>query len=151
MKLFKWFFIILISIPIVLAIFFYARNKAIGPTGWAKDNTEEALRGKMKDPNSMTIRSSFVIQKTTPDGDNEIFVCGIVDGKNSFGAYTGGSRFASRSVASKLGTFDTYDVEMEDVSNTEEAHKVNMLSPFESVYWNSYCVDSKHPPIHIEG
>lgn len=148
MKFLKWFLILLIIIPVVLVAGVYIRNKAAGPVGWAEDNTNKALRAKMKDPDSMTIRSSYIVLKTNDRNDTEINICGIVDGKNSFGGYTGGTRFASRSVSSKaLGTFDTHSVEMEDEQQKALALKVNMLSSFEKVYWNDYCVDATHPPI----
>ncbi len=148
MKFVKWFVVFLVAIPIVFVAGVYVRNKAVGPVGWAEDNTIKALKAKMKDPDSMVIRSSFVIQRTNEKNDTEIFICGIVDGKNSFGGYAGGTPFASRSVSSKaLGTFDTYSVEMEDWKSKETAKQVKRLSPFESVYWNDYCVDSTHPPL----
>jgi len=148
MKFLKWFLILLIAIPAVIVASAYIRNKAVGPTGWAEDNTIKRLRAKMKDPDSMAIRESFFVHKIDAKNDEEIFMCGIVDGRNSFGGFTGGTRFASRSVSSKrLGTFDTYAVEIEDVEQKALASSVKMLSSFAKVYWNEYCVDATHPPI----
>lgn len=84
MKFLKWFLILLITIPVFIAAGIYIRNKAAGPVGWAEDNTNKALRAKMKDPDSMTIRSSYIVLKTNDRNDTEINICGIVDGKNSF-------------------------------------------------------------------
>ena len=148
MKFLKWLLILLVAISVVLVAGIYVRNKAVGPAGWAEDNTIKALKAKMKDPDSMVVRSSFVILKNNEENDTEIFICGIVDGKNSFGGYTGGTRFASRSVSSKtLGTFDTYTVEMENEKDKALASSIKRLSAFETVYWNAYCVDATHPPI----
>lgn len=148
MKFVKWFVVLLVAIPVVFVAGAYVRNKVAGPVGWAEDNTIKALKAKTKDPDSMVIRSSFVIQRTNDKNDTEIFICGIVDGKNGFGGYAGGTRFASRSVSSKaFGTFDTYSVEMEDWQSKATAMQVDRLSPFESVYWNDYCVDSAHPAL----
>lgn len=148
MKILKWVVIAIITGLVLLVVGIYARNKAVGPVGWAEDNTIKALKAKIKDPDSMIIRSSYVIEKTTPDGKTEIFICGIVDGKNSFGGYTGGTRFASRSVSNKSPrTFDTYTVEVEDESLRNTAHSMNRLSPFEKIYWNEYCVDEAHPKL----
>ena len=148
MKFVKWILVLLVAVPVVIVAGAYARNKAVGPVGWAEDNTIKALKARMKDPDSTVIRPSFVIQRTNEKNDTEIFICGIVDGKNSFGGYAGGRRFASRSVSSKsLGTFDTYTVEMEDWKSKATADEIHRLSPFESVYWNDYCVDSTHPPL----
>lgn len=148
MKLLKWILIAIVGGFFLLIISIFIRNKAIGPAGWAEDNTARVLKSKLKDPSSMTIRSSYVIEKILPNGNTEIFICGIVDGKNSFGGYTGGTRFVSKSVSSKsLNTFDTYIVEVEDESQRATAHSVNRLSAFEKVYWNEYCVDESHPKI----
>jgi hypothetical protein len=148
MKILKWLVIIVVGGFLLLMASIFIRNKAIGPVGWAEDNTTKALKTKLKDPSSMTIRSSYVVEKTLPNGNTEIYICGIVDGKNSFGGYTGGSRFVSKSVSSKsLNTFDTYIVEVEDETVKSTAHSANRLSPFEKVYWNEYCVDDTHPKI----
>lgn len=143
-----WFLGLLVAAPIVLIVGIYIRNKAVGPVGWAMDNTIAALKKQMKDPDSTVVRTSYVVQRPDTDGDQEIFICGIVDGRNSFGGYAGGTRFASRSTSSKrLGTFDTWDVQMEDPQQTETAHQVGSLSGFEKVYWNAWCVDAQHPAI----
>lgn len=148
MKILKWLVIALIFIPLLLVVAAWVRNKAVGPVGWAEDNTARALRAKMKDPESMVVRSSYVVQRAKDSDSVEISVCGVVDGKNSFGGYTGGVRFASRSVHSKkFSTFDTYTVEMEDPAAKAQAERVKMLSAFEVVYWNAYCVDDSHPPL----
>ena len=148
MKFLKWLLILLVAISVVLVAGIYVRNKAVGPAGWAEDNTIKALKAKMKDPDSMVVRSSFVILKNNEKNDTEIFICGIIDGKNSFGGYTGGTRFASRSVSSKtFGTFNTYTVEMENEKDKALASSIKRLSAFETVYWNDYCVDATHPPI----
>lgn len=60
---------IIVAIPVVLIAGIYVHNKAIGPVGWAQDNTQKALRAHMKDPGSMVIRSSYVVQKTDAKGN----------------------------------------------------------------------------------
>ena len=143
-----WVFGIIVAVPIVLIGGIYIHNKMIGPVGWAQDNTEKALRAHMKDPASMVIRSSYVVQKTDAKGDQLIYVCGIVDGKNSFGGYAGGTRFASKSESSKsLDTFDTWSVQMEDPDDERTANKIGELSAFVGVYWNAWCVDATHPAL----
>jgi len=146
MKILKWLLIALIVVPAIVVIGAYVRNKAIGPVGWAEDDTLKALRSKMKDPDSMIVRSQYVVQKNTESGGRYIYVCGVVDGKNSFGGYSGGARFASWS-SSGGGHFDFLDVQIEDVQAKATAARVKMLSAFESVYWNSRCVDSAHPAL----
>ena len=148
MKVLKWILIVVVAIPVLLVAGIYIRNKSVGPEGWAKDNTEKKLVASMKDPDSMVIRSYYFVKNTAANGDEEIYMCGIVDGKNSFGAYTGGTRFASRSTSSKsLNTFDTWDVQMDSEERKATASRLGRLSAFEEVYWNKWCVDSQHPPL----
>jgi hypothetical protein len=143
-----WFFGIIVAVPVVLIASIYIRNKAIGPAGWAQDNTVKALKERMKDPSSMVIRSSYVVQKMDDKGNQTISICGIVDGRNGFGGYAGGTRFASKSEYSKsLETFDTSSVQMEDPEQERTAKEVGMLSGFDSVYWNDWCVDATHPAV----
>lgn len=148
MKAIKIIFILVISIPIALVSFFYARNKIIGPEGWALDITKQKLQAMMKDPESMKIISSFTLQKEVDEDTTEIAICGIVDGKNSFGVYQGGQMFASLFHRSKKSqTFSNVFVQIEDPVMQEKAHRINNLSPFESVYWNVHCIDETHNPI----
>ena len=148
MKSLKVLLGIVILVPIVLIATAYVRNKAVGPVGWAQDDAESRLRQLMKDPDLMVVRSSFVVQRATETGGVEISVCGIVDGRNSFGGYSGGQRFASLSYHHpELETFDTRSVEIEDPAQKAQAEELGRLSAFESVYWNSRCVDSANPPL----
>jgi|GEM_PF-6026974 len=113
------------------------------------NNTESRLKAKMKDPESMVIRSFFIVKVNNPsEKTTTIAICGIVDGKNGFGGYTGGTRFMSRSV-DRTDTFDTYEVEMEKPNEKRTSESVHMLSSFESVYWNPACVDTEHPALTI--
>ena len=150
MRFLKWTLLILISIPIIFVVGFYIRNKLIGPIGWAEENTIKELKLKMKDPDSLVIRSSFFVQKVL-GSSNHIHMCGIVDGKNAFGGYTGGSRFASKSVSNTgpntPNTFETITVVMENAEIKSHATKLKILSSFEKVYWNDFCVDDNHPPL----
>lgn len=151
MKVVKWILIIIVAIPLLVITGAYIRNKAIGPTGWALENTTKELRNRMRDPESMIIRSSFIIEKTDKDGDTEIYVCGIVDGRNGFGGYAGGTRFVSKSLHSeRLKVFDTHSVELDKPEDILAAKRVGRISAFEEVYWNSSCVDSTHPPIQFD-
>jgi hypothetical protein len=147
MKIGKWLLIAAIGIPSAIVAGIYIRNKAVGPTGWAMDDTMKELRSRLKDPDSMIVRSSYVITRKNSNGDTEIFICGIVDGKNSFGGYGGGTRFASKSVSYSVGAFETYTVSMEDADNKAVSDRLGRLSSFEQTYWNNYCVDGTHPPI----
>jgi hypothetical protein len=149
MKILKWLAILVVGAPAILIAFVYLRNKAVGPEGWAMDNTIDKLRTRMKDPESMVIRSSFIVHHAEAEGqDDVIAICGVVDAKNSFGGYTGGTRFVSRSVSSrKFDTFDTGEVILEKPEEQRLAESVHMLSGFDNVYWNPQCVDAGHPAV----
>lgn len=148
MKAVKIIFSLIILLFVLLVVGIYVRNKAVGPVGWAQDDVTRRLEQRMKDPHSMIIRSSFVIQRQGSTGATEISICGIVDGKNSYGGYSGGQRFASLSYHDpELKTFDTQSVEIEDSAQKATAERLGILSTFEKVYWNSRCVDATHPPL----
>lgn len=150
MKALKWIVVICLVSVVVLVAGSFIRNKMIGPVGWALDDAEKNLRSKMKDPDSMVIRSYYVVEKRN-EGTLEISICGLVDGRNSFGAYSGAARFISRSSSNRqLKYFNTHMVELENPLETKEAHGVNMLSGFEYVYWNKYCVDASHPALTVK-
>lgn len=148
MKFLKVLLGIFILVPALVIVGAYVRNKSVGPVGWAQDDAEKLLKQQMKDPDSMVVRSSFVVQRQSETGSVEISVCGVVDGKNSFGGYTGGQRFASLSYHHpQLETFDTRSVELEDAAQKAQAEQLGRLSAFETVYWNSRCVDGTHPTL----
>src|SRR5471032_1234775 len=151
MKFLKWVMIVVIAIPVLFVVRAFIHTTVVGPEGWAMDNTENRLKAKMKDPESMVIRSSFIVKVNNPnDKTTTISICGIVDGKNGFGGYTGGTRFMSRSVSDeKFNTFDTHEVEMDNPDDKRTAESVHMLSPFENVYWNPNCVDAEHPALTV--
>lgn len=146
MKYVAWFLGALILTPIVLMGGAFVHNKMIGPVGWAKEDALKALSQAMKDPDSTVIRSYYVVEKPSDSGGTDIYICGIVDGRNGFGAYTGGTRFVSWS-SSFHDTFSTISTNIEDDEQRDQAHNLHMLSAFETVYWNGSCVDSTHPAI----
>lgn len=131
--------VILIAVPVLVVGGIYIRNKSIGPEGWAMDNTIDRLAQQLKDPESIVIRSSQTMTTVDPKTQSKtIYICGMFDGKNSFGAYGGATRFVSRSVSTE-STFDTYDVTIEDPDDVALARRVNMDSSFEKVYWKPNC------------
>ena len=149
MKAVKWILVLIVLIPVVIMVSFFIRNKAVGPEGWARDDVEKVLRAQMKDPDSMVIRSSYVVTRVS-GAQTEISICGVVDGRNAFGGYAGGMKFASKSVSNKeLGYFKTDTVKLENLADAAEARSVRMLSGFEEFYWNQFCVDASHPALIV--
>lgn len=119
MKVLKWLVIGVMVLAVLLVGGNFIRSKAVGPRGWAEDDTIKKLAARMKDPASMVIRSSYFIEVNKGDY-TEINLCGIVDAKNSFGAYTGGTRFVSVSHSTK-DTFDNFLVELDSSTESDRA------------------------------
>lgn len=149
MKIVKWLVVLLVGIPLLIVAGVFLRNKAVGPDGWARDNTVKQLKANMKDPGSMVIRSSYTIDATEPGKHaTAIILCGVVDAKDDAGAYTGGLRFLSKSVDDNdAGTFNTNAVVIEDPAQKALADSQHVLSTFEATRWNVHCVDAAHPPL----
>jgi hypothetical protein len=139
--------LLLIGVPVITIGSIYVRNKAVGPQGWLKDDTEKLLRARMKDPDSMVIRQHYFVRGGPAGSPNTIAICGVVDGKNAFGSYSGGTRFVAYAMAGNDYYSGPQVLYMEDAKEQEEAKSVNMLSAFDKVYWNGHCVDQDHPAI----
>lgn len=147
MKIVKWLVVVLVGVPLLIVAGVYVRNKAVGPAGWAQDNTVRQLKANLKHPDSMVIRSSYIV-KVAAAHATTYFLCGVVDAKDDAGAYTGGLRFLSTSVDDNdAGTFDTGAVVIEDPAQKIRADSQHVLSAFESASWNGHCVDAAHPQL----
>jgi hypothetical protein len=139
---------VIVLIPVVLVVVAFIQAKMMSPEDSALDTVSRELRGRMKDPDSMTIRSSFVVTEKNPGEAYSIFVCGVVDGKNGFGGYQGGTRFVANLLASKGTSPSLIDLMLDDDTTAiKNAKQLGKLSPFEDNYWNSSCVDENHPRV----
>lgn len=142
MRVLKWIIIVLIGGIAVLVAGIFMRNRIVGPQGWALDDAKQQLRVMMKDPDSMRIRTHYIVTRARDDNWTDIYICGVVDGKNSFGAYAGGTRFVSHSVSNRR-SFQTISVQMEDEREWQQAHQLGLPSGFETAYWNPWCADDQ--------
>ncbi|WP_332877704.1 hypothetical protein [Massilia sp. S19_KUP03_FR1] len=149
MKILKWAVVVLVGLALLIVAGVFVRNKAVGPAGWARDNTLKQLKANLRNPGSMVIRSSYIVKTADPGKDATVIeLCGVVDAKDAADAYTGGLRFVSRSIDDNAaGTFDTYAVLIEDPAQKVVADSQHVLSTFEARYWNAHCVDAAHPPL----
>ncbi len=143
----KWLFVVLLTIP-----FCATASKKIEVDELAKASALKELKTRMKDPDSAVIRSSFIVRR--PDSKfhhiEEVNVCGVVDGKNSYGGYTGGTLFVAIGyLVVQEKQFFTITVALESLQEKRRAESVGTPSPFERVYWNVYCVDGTKPPVGI--
>ena len=144
--MFKWTAVVAIS----FAAFFLFVGATASPEKQAQQLTEVNLKKLLKDPGSMTIKSSFIIKKPADkNGDFDIAVCGIVDGKNSFGGYTGGTPFVGK-IAVLNGETYFVSVNIEDQTDKKNATQLKKMSAFEEIFWNEYCVDATHPKLQFQ-
>jgi len=119
----------------------------MSPDEHAVANAKELVSARLEDPESARFNHISVVRE--PDNGKGFFlaaVCGIVDGKNSFGAYTGGSRFVVLQTRS-YGTLGTIHVEMEKPADAIVFPGAKE-TPFERSFWNKRCVDVAHPPMY---
>lgn len=102
----------------------------------ARGSAEKAISAKLKDPGSAKFSDVFLVEANAPAPETRyVAVCGTVDGKNSFGAYSGATRFVVLK-SFGLGQFKTEGTvfaEIEDVSSSSSANA------FTQVYWSKYC------------
>lgn len=106
------FFVIVVLVVVVT-------NVSNPSSGDAISFVEKGVRNTMKDPDSATFDSVRFYPDSSLQGE-EISgaVCGYVNGKNSFNAYTGRVRFFSRITVSNNGrTADYSRPTIEDPSN----------------------------------
>ncbi|EGR0073208.1 hypothetical protein [Vibrio cholerae] len=137
MKKLKIFLLVIITIPTLVVFSIFIRNKAIGPEGWMRDDLISELKKMVKNPESLVIRQEYVYRKNDSPLTH-IYICGLADARNSFGAYTGGFRFvATGYYTEKLYNFSGVNIETDDEIAT--AKSVGVKTAFEKVYWDSYC------------
>lgn len=102
-----------------------------GPEELAIQAAKADVAKLMKDPESAKFSDVFVVFITEKGKyPAKIGVCGMVNGKNSFGAYAGASRFASTVFMSSA----------KDAAAIGGIESLMEASTFQEVYWNRTCV-----------
>lgn len=145
---------ILIAIGIAIAGFFvvgFIANASASMQDKARWTAEKAVSLQLKDPDSAKFRDIFVVVKEMDVKDlYSVAVCGVVDGKNSYGAFTGGQRFVAKLITDKSGNGSVKDLQLEDDkrATVDSLKSKNKTTVFEKIYWNDYCVDSTHGPTY---
>lgn len=106
------FFVIIVLVVVVT-------NVSDPSSSDATSFVEKGVRNMMKDPDSATFDNVGFYPDSSPQGEQiSGAVCGYVNGKNSFNAYTGRVRFFSRITVSNNGrTADYSRPTIEDPSN----------------------------------
>ena len=142
----KWIVVAALTFAAVLLFM----GATASPEEQAQELTEINLKQLLKDPDSMKIKSSFIVKKPADKkGDFDISVCGIVDGKNGFGGYTGGIPFVSNSAVFD-GETHFISINIEDPTDKKNATQLKKLSAFENIFWNGYCTDATHPKLQFK-
>ena len=123
------------------------------PDFWMIEASKKAASERLKDPPSARFPvDPFIVRNQRKDGLELVAVCGMIDGKNGFGAYSGGTRFVAWNVVGKNeDSTAPYQVEMDDGDGRATAASQYTEYPttsFEDVHWNKSCVDAVHPATH---
>lgn len=127
------------------------------------DAAKSEIAKKMHDPDAAKFSDTFIhrgetgVANKVSDQSQKakyqyLSVCGSVNGKNLFGAYTGKTRFVVSlvQVESEKILSVVNSVHEEGTLTLKEATVTssgtgNPESIFEAVYWNKVCVDGQHP------
>lgn len=134
----------------IAAIFVTGLAGCSGGDATAIGSAEKSVVALLKDPDSAKFSNEFIVRGVEDkDGFQPLATCGFVNAKNSFGGYTGASRFVvSQTEGHKIITFDSYATAIEDAKNRHAiigGKHDPKPSVFEEVYWNTSCVDAQHP------
>lgn len=119
-----------------------------------KLNAEKHVSGMLKDPESARFSGLYLVPGAVRDGMQDVAVCGVVNAKNSFGAYAGGERFVAYAYkgdiggSKLLGISHAYLEGSNRVATAATADSANKATIFEELHWNKACVDATHPPTY---
>ena len=111
--------------------------------------TREAVAAKLKDPTSAVFEGLRVVRSPS-EKEGWFAVCGVVNGRNSFGAMSGAERFVARGIqksANGSGVLEIATIWFE--GGDRRAARVadgRAETLFEELHWNAYCTDDRHPP-----
>ncbi|MBS0367614.1 MAG: zinc ribbon domain-containing protein [Proteobacteria bacterium] len=109
---------------------------------------ERAVSAQLKDGSSAQFSSVYLVKGKDSQGSDWIAACGLVNGKNSFGALAGNTRFVVLGIqGEKSPGIATVNIEDHDRRGVPGKGPSPSKQPtiFEEVYWNSRCVDDLHP------
>ncbi len=133
----------------VLIVTVVALSSCGSPDDYAKLSAEKAVAARLKDPPTARFSNEFVVRKpVAKNGQQELATCGVVDGKNSFGGYTGGTRFVVIQMQwfkPAEPSFDNVYVTIDDGDRRAALGEPAHQTAFEKVSWNESCVDADHP------
>ena len=130
------------------AVMTVAACGAPGDDADLKVMSERRISTILKDPNSAKFDRQFIVRKPPADKRVEATACGLVNGKNSFGAYAGSARYAVHFFVYEDTAPSIIWAEIEGGDNLKRTPKSMPDKPatiFEDLYWNKHCTDDSHP------
>lgn len=140
----------LLGAPIALFVWLVAIEMVVG--GDKNKNfqaeAERAVSAQLKDGSSAQFSSVYLVKNKASQGSEWIAACGLVNGKNSFGALAGNTRFVVLGIqGEKSHGIATVNIEDHDRRGVPGKGPSPSKLPtiFEDVYWNPHCVDDLHP------
>lgn len=118
-----------------------------------RQTAENSISNLLKDPSSAQFSDEFLVENLPDDsGYQNINVCGLVNGKNSFGAFSGSTRFVVALVVNRSqNILEATDSELDDGNDQatlSTENQENKETVFEQVYWNKMCINSQHPAMY---
>jgi hypothetical protein len=117
-------------------------------------SAEKHVAAMLKDPDSARFSGVYLVPGPMREGVQTVAICGVVNGKNSFGAYGGGERFVAYGYKGKvgdsrlLGISRAYFEGADRRTTVDTTDKPNKTTIFEKIHWNEACVDAAHPPTY---
>lgn len=148
----------ILKIVLVLCVAFIGLILFLGSTMSATDSAkftaQKIVSKSLKDPDSAKFSDEFtILQPKNNDGLTLLSACGYVNGKNSFGALAGNTRYVVTFNLTEKDEINFISVSIDDGktdATLDTKDKAQKESVFDQVYWNTNCVDGNHPK-HFTG
>ncbi|MBE5226725.1 hypothetical protein IG611_15375 [Pectobacterium sp. A535-S3-A17] len=116
--------------------------------------TTLSVAEQLKDPDSAKFSNVYIVKGDHENSDSKttwqsVAICGSVNGKNSFGAYAGQTRFVvTGRIYPNENQYIATNVTLENQESRQATVDTNKTekpeSIFEKIFWNVLCIDEKH-------
>lgn len=119
-----------------------------------KFSAEKYVSAQLKDPDSARFSGVYLVPGNRRESMQDVAICGMVNGKNGFGAYGGSERFVAYGYkgtaggSKLLGVSRAYFEGSDRRATVGTAEAPNKATIFEEIHWNEACVDATHPPTY---
>ena len=119
-----------------------------------KLNAEKYVSAMLKDPESAQFTELYLVPGAVQEGMQDVAICGLVNAKNSFGAYGGNERFVAYGYKGTVGGSKLLGISRAYLEGADRRSTVgtmdapNKATIFEEIHWNKACADETHPPTY---